>query len=217
MAYTAQALLANHALVSDPPRGLDVANPMRDRLRIGAQPTAPRPTAAAALQNARVAITFAEIKPTGATYQVKAQFDRYDPADKSKVVASTPLTGSVHYSPPPKDRNVAVVVPDAICDLQGAGVPLQLQITIEPNGDVDLLSKGGPLDGRGWDPAEAVKRSDDAMATFRKQNALLRQAHELAKKGQKEEAAKIAKGVLADSPSRGIELEAKDLLKQLDQ
>jgi hypothetical protein len=54
------------------------------------------------------------------------------------------------------------------------------------------------------------------MVDFRKQSALLYQARELARKGQKEEAAKIANEVLASSPSRGIELEAKDLLKNLD-
>lgn len=142
---------------------------------------------------------------------------RYDPADKSKVAESKPLTGSLHYSPPPKDQSGAVVVPDAICDLQGAGVPLQLQITIAPSGDLDLMSRGGPLEGRGWDRADEVKQSDDEKATLRRQNALLNKAHVLARKGQKEEAAKIVKGVLADSPSRRIELEAKDLLQQLEQ
>lgn len=213
--YAAQAVLAGHAVVSDPPRGFGAVNPLQSRLRIAQHQAPPRPTAAAALQAARVAITFTETKPTGAGYQVKAQFDRYDPADKSKIADSTALSGSMHNSPPPKDRSGAVVVPDAICDLQGRGVQLQFQITIAPDGELELISKGVPFEGRNWSPADEVKRSDDATANFRKQNALLRQARALANKGQKEEAAKIAKGVLADSPSHGIELEAKDLLKEL--
>jgi hypothetical protein len=216
LAYAAQAVLASHALISDPPRGFGAVNPLQARIRLAQQQAPPRPTAAAALQAARVGITFTDTKPTGTGYQVKARFDRYDPADKSKIIGSTPLTGSVHNSPPPKDRSGAVLVPDAICDLQGAGVPLQLQITIAVDGELVLISKGGPFEGRGWDPAEEVKRSDNESANMRKHTALLNKAHVLAKKGQKEEAAKIAKGVLADSPSHGIEVEAKDLLRELD-
>jgi hypothetical protein len=195
LAYAAQAVLTNRALISDPPLAFRSPNP---------------------LLSTRFGFTFTEVKPKGDGYQVKVQFDRYELADKSKIASTATLVGTLHKSPPPRDRSGAVLVPDAICDLQGGGTQLRFQITIPPSGELALVGKTFPFEGRELVPAEEVKKSDDTMVTFRKQSALLYQARELARKGQKEEAAKIAKEVLASSPTRGIEIEAKDLLRSLD-
>ena len=186
-AYAAQAVLTNRAFISDPP-GLRSGNPLLD---------------------SRFGFTFTDVKPKGEGYQVKVQFDRYDLADKSKIAGSEILAGTLHKSPPSNDRTGAVLMPDAICDLQGRGIQLRFQITIPPSGELALVGKGFPVEERALVPAEEVKKSDDMMVVFRKQNDLLRQAHQLAQKGQKEEAAKIANEVLANSPLPVLEREAK--------
>ena len=193
-AYAAQAVLTNRAFIGKP-GGLRSGNPLLDT---------------------RFGITFTDVKPKGDGYQIKAQLDRYDLADKTKIAGSETLAGTLHKSPSPKGRAGPVVVaPDALCDLQGRGIQMHFQIGIPPDGELYLDAKGYPFEGRNWVPAEEVKKSDAMAAAFPKQNALLRQAHELVKKGQKEEAAKIAKDVLADSPAPVLEREAKDLLKEL--
>jgi hypothetical protein len=141
-AYAALAVLTNRALVADPsPSPFAFRNPNP-------------------LLNARFGITFTDIQPKGDGYQVKAQFARYDLADKSKIAESAILAGTLHKSPPSMDRSGAVLVPDAICDLQGRGNQLRFQITIPPSGELALVGQGFPFEGRNLVSEEEMKKSD---------------------------------------------------------